>query len=482
MLNLSKRDWWPIGLFAVHLTQAFLFAGWYPESLYDPDLLAYFGYFRGWVEHDAALQGCTYFIPKPLLVFILGPLGNVRWAFACSAVASALLGSLAYLIGRDCFGRMAGVLFSAFLLLDPTKTVLTLNSSADLYVGLFLLWAVYLSTVKHPARASACLLLSALVKPVTLPCALHVLTTDTRGTKRWIWLLVPMLAIPLTLLSNQALLGSALGSDKSLMQFATLRDGSAIQPGEVLHFALWRQLVRSRFVSTAPWGFLGVLLWVARDRRRLTSPVLLIPILFLSGYVGLSLVSPYMPFFRFFWPVEVWFLGFLIFGMLEAARQLAGGRAWVRAAVSCLLLFFLADDSLARQLRYRDHFALPFERSMAFVSSSREALRNESAPGEHVLTPMTFLPYLAWELPADGHGKLIAAEQAALDGSTARPEWILDVPDIYLSQAARDLVARLVRQGQYEVRLTDGTAALLRRAASRSQPPGSMPGPASSQL
>jgi hypothetical protein len=42
-----------------------------------------------------------------------------------------------------------------------------------------------------------------------------------------------------------------------------------------------------------------------------------------------------------------------------------------------------------------------------------------------------------------------------------RPEWILDVPDIYANSRTRDFVAQLVDAGGYHVRLTDGKAALL---------------------
>ena len=39
----------------------------------------------------------------------------------------------------------------------------------------------------------------------------------------------------------------------------------------------------------APLGFLGVLLWVARDRKRLTSPLVLMPLLFVLGYFGFAI-------------------------------------------------------------------------------------------------------------------------------------------------------------------------------------------------
>jgi hypothetical protein len=73
----GRRDWWPFALFSLHLAQSFAFARLYPQAVYDPDLLAYFIYFRNWLEHSTALHGIAYFtVPKPLPVFLLGPLAD----------------------------------------------------------------------------------------------------------------------------------------------------------------------------------------------------------------------------------------------------------------------------------------------------------------------------------------------------------------------------------------------------------------------
>jgi hypothetical protein len=326
--------------------------------------------------------------------------------------------------------------------------------------------AIALCIQGRGAAASASLFLSALIKPVTLPCTLYFLATDARSKKAWFCAIFPVLAIPCTLWANQALLGSPFGSDSFLKEFAALRDSSAIATGDVVHFAFWTQLVKNRFVSTAPLGFLGVLLWVARDRQRLASPLLLMPLLFVIGYFLLSVASPFMPFFRFFWPLEVWFLGFLTFALFEVARRVAGDHAWVRAAAVGLLLFFLLDDLVLAQLRYRDSFAIPFEESMAFVGSTRDTLSHNSAAGGHILAPIVFLPYLTWALRGE-RNTLITAEQATANGYSGRPDWILDVPEIYANPRTREYVAQMVREGGYRVWLTNGKAALL----SLRQPP-----------
>ena len=467
--RLRQWDWWVAGLFALHLAHPFVLTHWFPNQVFDADLLAYFVYFRNWLTHNTALFGVPYFThPKPLLVFTLGPLANVWSAFCCSAIASAILGCLLYLIGRDAFGRTAGILFSLLFLADSSTSVLTLKSSADMYIAFFLFLTLYLCSRGRLAAASVSLFLSALIKPVTLPCTLCFLVPDARLKKAWFCSLFPFLAIPLTLWANQVLLGNALGSDSFFKEFAALRDSGPIATGDVVHFAFWTQLVKNRFVSTAPLGFLGVLVWLARDRRRLTSPLLLMPLLFVIGYFMLSIASPYMPFFRFFWPLELWFLGFLTFGILETARQLSRGQSWLKFAVAGVLLFFLADDLVVLQLRYRSLFAIPFEESMAFVNSARETLTKRPAAGERLLAPLAFLPYLMWELNDRG-SNVITAEQATVNGDVSRPEWILDVPDIYANPRTRDFVAQLIREGNYRVWLTDGKAALL---ALRAPPPG----------
>lgn len=478
--SVRHRDWWPAGLFVVHLLHTLVLARWYPHTLYDPDLLAHFVYFRNWFTHDTSLFGISYFTaPKPLLVFVQGPLANVQLAFYCAAVASGLLGSLVYLVGRDFLSRTTGILLSLFLLLDPSKSVLTLRSGADMYIAVLLFAAIVLSGRSRIGLASTCLLLSALIKPVTLPCTAALLAVEPRTKKVWAWALLPFLALPLTLWSNHALLGRAFGSNQFIREFAALRDGSPIATGDVLHFAFWTQLVKNRFVSTAPLGFVGLVLWLAADRRRLSSPLLLVPLLFAMGYFLLSLAAPYMPFFRFFWPLEIWFLGFLLFGILETARRLAGNQRWVRLAVGGLLLFFLSDDFIIRQLRYRQQFALPFEESMTFVSSAREVLGKKGAAGQRILAPLAFLPYLTWELKGQGRtDHIVVAEQVALDRATSLPDWILDVPEIYASPGTREVVAQLIKDGGYAVRLTDGKAALLSLPnADRPRSLPSSPGP-----
>ncbi len=461
------HDRWPAIVFLANLLHTAAFASAYPNQRFDPDLLAYLTYFRNWLGGDPTLHGIAYFThPKALMVFGLGPLGNASLALCVTALASAALGSTVYLIARDGLGKHTALLVSALLLLDPSKALLTLKSSADLYVAFFLFAAIRLADRRRVLAAAGCLLLSALVKPVTLPCAAYFLTVDAPRRRRWLAALIPMLAVPLIALATQALLGSVHGTDRFLEEFAALRGGDSVGPESVIHFALWTQLVKSRFLATAAWGFVGLVLWIAGDRRRLGSPLLLMPLLFLFGYLLLGFTSHFMPFFRFFWTLEVWFLMFIVYGAVETARRLAAPQRWVQAAVVGIVVVLLIDNFVARQIDYRRDFGLPFEHSMTFADTATRVLREQRADGQSVLIPLALLPYMMWEFPRAGRAQLIdTAERGALNPQAAPPDWIVYIPLIYASDAAKRWVPRVIQEGGYEVRGGDGDAALLARPA-----------------
>src|SRR5262245_53666924 len=134
MSSPEPRDRWPVILGALHLVHTLWFASLYPDGIHDPDLLAYFVYFANWLSGTTSLHAVPYFtVPKPLLVFVLGPLASAPAAFAVSALCSALLGVVVYQVGRRAFDRTTGVLFSLVLLLDVDRAVLSLHSSGDFY-------------------------------------------------------------------------------------------------------------------------------------------------------------------------------------------------------------------------------------------------------------------------------------------------------------------------------------------------------------
>jgi len=468
-LTKEQKDFWPFFLFTVHLGHALFFGQLYPQHRYDTDLAAYFIYFRNWLDQSSALYAVNFFpVPKPLPVFLLGPIGNANWAFYLSAVASASLGSLVYLIARKFFSRSVGILFSLVLLLDPMKGILTVESSADLYLSFFFLLALYLSSINRSLLSSVCLLLSALVKPVTLPCALYfLLDPKIEKKKRWICAVLPLLSIPLTLLVHYAVLGGTAGLARFISEFTTLRDVPALMPGQVPAFVLWTQLVKTRFPLTALWGFLGIFLWLVNDRKHLTSPLLLLPLLFLSGYILLSLSNPYTPFFRFFWPIELWFLAFLSYGVVEGMRRFFPTQEVARKGAVCLILFFLLDDSFKYYFNYRDKFALPFEGGMAFVNNSLQIIEQEKKAEETILTSLAFVPPVLWAIKGYDRANIVfSIEESSVRTPALQPDWVVYVPTISANPRTRQWVDRLLIEGGYEARLTNGSSFLFRKKLS----------------
>lgn len=460
----TRMDWWMLGVFTANLVHVFAFSWLYPEHRYDPDLLAYLTYFRNWLLDDRTLHAMAYFTaPKVLLVFTLGALGNASAALACTAVASAVLGVVVYLIARDSFDQPSALTASLFLLLDPSKAMLTLKSSADLYLALLILLAILLADRNHLVAAAVCLLLSALVKPVTLPCAAYFLVAPGSRPRRWIAALIPFAAVPLILLAHRTLLGGAFAGARFFDEFASLTAGEPIGPGEVVHYALWSQLIKIRFASTASWGILGMLLWVAADRTRLTRPLLLMPLLFLCGYLLLSGVAPYPPYFRYFWLLEIWFLLFLVYGALEGARRLAASHTWLRRAVAAMVLLLLADGLLGRQLDYRREYAVPLEQSMRFAAAATDLLKAQRTGNETIAAPLGLLPYMMWELPNAGRaGGVDTAERLTRERLTVHPDWIVDIPRMYATDATRQWMQGVIRDAGYEIYMSDGQGALLR--------------------
>lgn len=461
----QRRDWWPVGIFAANLVQLAAFAWLYPAHRLDPDLLAYLTYFRNWMAGDQTLFGLAYFTaPKLLLVFTLGALGSPTAALACTMLVSALLAVAVYLIARDSFGRSAALLTSLFLLLDPSKAMLTLKSSADLYLACLILLAILLADRGRLVGAAACVLLSALVKPVTLPCAGYFLLAPGSRARRWSAALLPLAAVPLILLGHQALLGGPLHGAQFFDEFTSMSGGVPIGPGEVVHYALWSQLIKLRFATTASWGIIGMALWIADDRSRLTRPLLVMPLLFLVGYLLLSAVAPFPPYFRYFWLLEVWFLLFLVHGVLESARRLAPAQPGLRRTVAGVVLLLLADGLIGRQLDYRRDYAMPLEQSMRLATAAAEVLKERRAAGETVVAPLGLLPYMMWELGDAGRqGRIDTAERTARERLDVQPHWIIDLPRMYTTDATRQWMAAIVRDGPYEVVADDDTGALLHR-------------------
>jgi hypothetical protein len=454
----STRDRWPLWLGAAHVAHTLWFGSAYPEVVYDPDLLAYFVYFANWLAGTTALHETAYFtVPKPLLVFLLGPLDSAQAAFAVSALAAGAFGALVYLIARQAFGRTTAILCSALLLVDVDRATLTSRASADFFLALFLYASIWAATARRWTLSGVALLLAGLVKPVAVPCLVHLLAVEGDDRRRaWRAAAIPLLALPLTLLANHVLVGSAFGTQRFFAGFDAMTDGTQMPTGDLLRFVLWVELAKTIFTATAPFGVLGLCVWIARDKTRLTHPFLLVPLALLGGYVALSVTTPFVPFFRFFWPVQVWFGCFIVFGIVETCRTLVPEPRKLRIAITAGLLFFLFDEQMARQLKYRLRFATPFQQAMGFVATTDRLIAEQRAPGETILTPLAFLPYLMWTIDeARAQPALIRmAEMPAQE--TAPPDWVLYVPAFFLRDETRGQVERLLSTGLYAPLLADG--------------------------
>jgi hypothetical protein len=449
------RDHWPLLLGAMHAAHTLCFASVYPDVVYDPDLVAYFVYFRNWFTGVTSLHDAPYFtVPKPLLVFLLGPLDSAHATFVVSTVCAGLFGTLVYLICRKVFDRTTGILCSALLLLDVDRMTLTARGSADFYLALLLYASIYAALVRRYAASGIAIALAALVKPVALPCAVHLLAVEGEDRRRaWAGAAIALVALPLVLLSNQVLLGSPFGTQRFFSGFASMSDAAQIPTGDLLRFVLWVEFAKTIFVATVPFGVLGLVGWLAGDKRRLTNPFFLTPLALLAGYVALSITTPFIPFFRFFWSVQVWFGCFIVFGMVQTCRRLVPEPRTLRVAATAACLYFLADDQIHRHVYYQSHFAGPFEEAMKFVSTTDPLLANDRRPGETILTPVAFLPYLLWTLDDVRKDpsllRMVEQQDQQEYERFVAPDWVLYVPAAILRDETRNRVYALLESGLY---------------------------------
>jgi hypothetical protein len=428
------------------------------------------------MEGSGVLRGAEFFnYPKPLMVLLLGPLGNVLAAAMLTSVVTGILGVVVYLIGKVAFGRTAGILWSLVLLGDPSRIFLALKSSADLYLTVLLFLSIWFFQCRRYGFSALGILLAALVKPVVLPCMLPFVWMPGGDKKRWWYFGLPLLALPATLFMNQLLLGGAFDSGKYPGEFAALRGLAGMKPWDIPYFVFWTLLVDFRFGITLLLAVAGVVWWVSRDRNRLKSPILLMPMLFFGGYLGLACVTSYMPFFRFFWPLEIWSLGFMVFTAVEVGR-LAGrfnSRIFSFATTSLViaLIFF---NSLKGFSRYIETFATPMERDRAFVKTAVDLLARDRGSKESVLAPLVFQPQLMWFLPGAGDSKSIFASEIAVHKAAGQtlPTWILDVPSSYLSCPSSGFASQLTHSGLYAPMLIKDAGAVYRRKAEAAAAPG----------
>jgi hypothetical protein len=435
------RDWWPWGLAAVHLLHTLWFAAVYPEVVYDPDLVAYFVYWKNLVTGTTSLHDAPYFtVPKPLLVFLLGPLDNAQLAFAVSALAGALFGALVYLIAKRVFGRTIAVLCSLVLLLDVDRATLTARASADFFVRS--------SCTARSARARAPLPLGGLTIALAAlvagrsPCVVHprrqagIARRAGRAPRS-------LVAVPLTMLARPAppaAVRSGVPPARRDERWRADGDGRpAAFPGHAgeddLHM-------------TAAFGVLGLVIWIRRDRAAHAS----VPARAAGAPAGYFAVDHDAVHHVLPLPRQVWFACFIVYGIVETCRALAPEPRALRLGATAALLFFLCDEQMARQMKYRAHFATPFQSAMSFVASTDGLLASARTSGETILTPLAFFPYLLWtidDVRLQPELVRMAEMVATTPGDQTPPDWVIYVPSFFLRAEAKAPVDALLGSGMY---------------------------------
>ena len=258
-------------------------------------------------------------------------------------------------------------------------------------------------------------------------------------------------------------------SANMLGDFVTARQFPPISPSTFFHYVFWSWLTEASYVHVVPWGFVGILLWLKENRQRLLSPFFLLPLLFLFGYFFLSFFQSYVPLVRFFWPIGIWFTAFIIYGLIESARQLFPWQKTLRLTTVALLFFFLLADSLDLYLRFRDRSFIPFEQAMEFTAEAFDTiLEKEWQQGDSLLSALAFLPYYTWRLKVDPQrGHIYTAEDAFIRGQAIpqQPTWVAYTPRIRTDKKAAEGTRRLLSHG-YILRLENHYGALYQREKS----------------
>ena len=100
-----------------------------------------------------------------------------------------------------------------------------------------------------------------------------------------------------------------------------------------------------------------------------------------------------------------------------------------------------------------------------FAETARSTLSAQATAAETVVAPLSLLPYMTWHFPDAARARRVdTAERLTRDRLMANPDWIVDIPPMYKTDATREWVQTIVRNGGYEVSASDGESALLRRA------------------
>lgn len=485
----SKRGWDRIGASVTALAvvvQGLALARWYPNAYLDADLLSYLAYYRDWADGAATPFGYT--VPKVLPVALFGPTASPHASFLLSLAAASVGGAFVFLLAARLFGVTVAVLAGLAYVFDPLRSILTLRSSADLFVGVALLGAMYALSRKAVLWAGLAVLIASLAKPLALVCGASVLLV--RGVsigRRLAALCLPLFAIPAVAALEAALEGQpilagvlSLGLPDDHNAFVRVAQGPPLGWLESLEmlFVDWFGLLL--FARTWPLVLIGVVLYVGRtfiawldagdvatqvQGGRLDGQlvVLSVPLLLTGAYVALAMLDPFVFFTRFFWILAAALTILAVYGAVAIASY-APLPAWGRTVlVGVFALALLADrfDDFA----WRKQLMLdPFETHASLADRGVEVIADDETCQGEAVVPLAYLPLAAWRAPDKlRRGELCAMEDWAAGRGCLRPTCVLVMPAAPTTEVARQASSRLLESG-WEVEVADEYGALVRQA------------------
>jgi hypothetical protein len=455
----------------VVIVQSAALAAFYPAAHLDADLLSYLVYYRQLAEGLSTPFGYT--VPKVLPVLLLGPLGTPEMALLASILVAAMGGALAFAIVARTFGATSAVLAAVLYVADPLRSVLTLRSSVDLYVGVALLGAIFAIGEGRALAAGLLVLVASLGKPVAAPCGLAILLTPgTSWTRRSLAALLPVAALPAAgvlagILAGRDPLASAFAMPDQHERFVQVAEGVARGAGASLELIAVDWLGGSLFQRTWPLVAVGALVcalsamrWRAPEARR-GAALLLVPLLLVAGYLTVAAREPLVVFTRFFWPAAVVAAMLGAFGAVTLAARAPVPR-WARAGLLATFALALLIDRWDDH-RWRERIMLaPFETHAALAAGAVAAIAGSRDCAGPAIVPLAYLPLAAWRAPDKlARGELCAVEDWADGRGCAEPNCVLFIPAAPTTARARQALTSLVER-PVVVEIQDEHGALVR--------------------
>lgn len=471
---------------AVVLQGAWL-AHHFPNAYLDADLLSYLAYYRDLTAGAATPFGYT--VPKVLPVALFGPTGSPEASFWMTLLAAAAGGACVFLLAARLFGLGVAALAALAYVFDPLRSILTLRSSADLYVGVGMLAAMYALSRRAVVWAGLAILVASLAKPLALVGGLAILVVPGVPLgRRLVATALPVLALPAVAALDAALDGrSVLAGISSLrlpddhQSFVRVAQGPPLGWLASVRMLLVDWFGTLLFARTWPLVVIGSLLYVARsllarweaageghEPAGVDGQLLLLsmPLLLTGAYVVLAMLDPFVFFTRFFWVLAAALTILAAYGavaVVSYAPLPAWGRGSLAAVFALALLADRWDDFAWRRSLTLD----PFETHASLASRGVAVIADESRCAGPAVVPLAYLPLAAWRAPAKlRRGELCAIEDWAAGRGCDQPTCALVMPAAPTTPDARAASVRLLESG-WTVEVFDGKGALVRRATPR---------------